>query len=288
VKRSKPFVVLSSVVAGAMLLSGCLNFIHTSGQKSSDEIQSEANKPTASHSNSKGHSDSKTKPDPNTDSSQLTATTDSGQNQSEAAKGKSIPDMNDPNGIDVLVNKTHALPESFQPSDLVVPNIPFLYKGDNENHLMRKVAADALEKLVAAAKKDGIYIVGVSAYRSYETQKSLYNYYVQTQGAQTADKYSAQPGKSEHETGLAIDVAGSSGQCAVEDCFADTEEAKWLAKHVQEYGFIIRYPKGKESITGYNYEPWHIRYVGKDVAETIAKKGITLEEYYSSQEVALR
>jgi D-alanyl-D-alanine carboxypeptidase len=185
-----------------------------------------------------------------------------------------------PMEIAVLVNKSFMLPDGFRPSDLVEPNIPFIFTEKDERRLMRKEAATALEQLVAGAKKDGIFLAGVSGFRSYETQASLFNYYVKTQGEETARKYSAEPGHSEHQTGLAMDISGSTGKCAADDCFADTPEANWLAKHAVEYGFIIRYPKGKEQITGYAYEPWHLRYVGKKIAQEITAKGITLEEYY--------
>lgn len=101
-------------------------------------------------------------------------------------------------------------------------------------------------------------------------------------GVEKAKTYSAVPGHSEHETGLAIDVSGSDGKCAAEDCFGGTKEAEWLAKHAPEYGFIIRYPEGKEDITGYKYEPWHLRYVGTEISSDIAERGITLEEYYNA------
>ncbi|GIN87329.1 hypothetical protein J6TS2_37150 [Heyndrickxia sporothermodurans] len=146
---------------------------------------------------------------------------------------------------------------------------------------MRKVAAVALEKMFSAAEKDGIYLAGASGYRSQETQVSLYNNYVNIDGKNLADRYSARPGHSEHQTGLAIDVSGASGECAIEDCFAGTAEAKWLANHAHEYGYIIRYPKGKENLTGYIYEPWHIRYVGEDVSKEIYYRDITLEEYFN-------
>ncbi|UOF90260.1 M15 family metallopeptidase [Fodinisporobacter ferrooxydans] len=188
--------------------------------------------------------------------------------------------VSNPESILVLVNKYNALPDNYVPPDLVTPNIPFLYQGNPEIHLMRKVAADALVQLVAGAKKDGIYIYGVSAYRSYATQQTVYDQYVATQGVQAANTFSAKPGTSEHQTGLAIDVSDSTGQYAVEDGFAKLPAAKWLAQHAYEYGFVIRYPKNKESITGYQYEPWHIRYVGKDVAKLLQKNGWTLEEYY--------
>lgn len=184
-----------------------------------------------------------------------------------------------PEDVAVLVNKTYKLPDNYKPSDLVEPDVPFIFKEKNDKRLMRKEAAGALEKLFAAAKKDGIHLAGVSGYRSQATQKSLYDNYVKKDGEEAARKYSAVPGHSEHQTGLAMDVSGSDGKCAASDCFAGTKEANWLAAHAAEHGFIIRYPKGKESITGYQYEPWHLRYVGTKIAKEIVEKGTTLEEY---------
>jgi D-alanyl-D-alanine carboxypeptidase len=184
-----------------------------------------------------------------------------------------------PESITVLVNKQFALPKSYEPADLVYPDVLFVFKEKLAKRKMRKAAATALEGMFAGAEKDHILLAGVSAYRSYATQKDLFNRYVKKDGEKKARTYSAIPGTSEHETGLAIDVSGSDGKCAAEDCFAGTKEALWLDKHASEYGFIIRYPKGKDAITGYTYEPWHLRYVGKDVAGEIVKKGITLEEY---------
>lgn len=188
----------------------------------------------------------------------------------------------DPDSMTVLVNKEFGLPEDYDPSDLVYPDVPFLFKEKIEKRKMRAEAAAALEELFAGAKKDGIYLAGVSAYRSNATQKSLFERYVKKDGLEKAKTYSAEPGHSEHATGLAIDVSGSTGKCAAESCFGDTEEAKWLDQHATEYGFIIRYPEGKQSITGYKYEPWHLRYVGKEIAADIAERKITLEEYYDA------
>ncbi|MCY9663609.1 M15 family metallopeptidase [Paenibacillus alginolyticus] len=187
-----------------------------------------------------------------------------------------------PESITVLVNKQNSLPSSYEPTDLVYPDIPFTFAEKNEKRKMRKDAASAIEKLFAGADKDGIHLAGVSAYRSYATQKSIFQRYVLKDGEEKAKMYSAVPGTSEHETGLAIDVTGSDGKCAAEDCFGGTKEAKWLEAHAAEYGFIIRYPKGKSSITGYQYEPWHIRYVGIDVSKELAAKGLTMEEYYNA------
>jgi zinc D-Ala-D-Ala carboxypeptidase len=181
----------------------------------------------------------------------------------------------------VVVNKQRSLPEGFVPPNLVEPNVRFSFREKNEKRLMQEVAAEALEQLFAKADQDKIKLYGISAYRSYKTQKSLFEYYVRTQGEQTARQYSAEPGKSEHQTGLTIDVSSASANFALEESFAATPEGKWLAEHCAEFGFIIRYPKGKELITGYNYEPWHIRYVGPSIAQEIMGKGLTLEEFFS-------
>ncbi|BFT70250.1 D-alanyl-D-alanine carboxypeptidase family protein [Paenibacillus sp. P36] len=215
------------------------------------------------------------------------------QSPSASPKTSSTPSKSDglqviakPESVTVLVNKQFSLPSSYEPTDLVYPDIPFTFAEKIEKRKMRSVAAEAIEKLVAGAKKDGINIAGVSAYRSYATQKSLFQRYVQKDGEEKAKMYSAVPGTSEHETGLAIDVSGSDGKCAAEDCFGGTKEANWLEKHVQEYGFVIRYPKGKEKITGYQYEPWHIRYVGVDTAKDMVAKKMTMEEYYNAVPVS--
>lgn len=190
----------------------------------------------------------------------------------------------DPEAIAVLINKRYALPKEYKPADLTEPNVPFIFKEKSDKRLLRKEAAEALERLFAAAEEDGIRLAGVSGYRSYAYQKGLFERYVKRDGLEAASRYSARPGHSEHSTGLAMDVSGINGKCAATDCFADTEEAKWLAEHVYDYGFIIRYPQGKEEITGYKYEPWHLRYVGVDVAAEIKEQGITLEEYYEQQD----
>ncbi|GAB2698966.1 D-alanyl-D-alanine carboxypeptidase family protein [Paenibacillus thermoaerophilus] len=180
----------------------------------------------------------------------------------------------------VVVNKQRRLPEGYVPPDLTEPQVPFSFTGKNERRYMRKEAAEALEKLFAAAKEDGIELVAVSGYRSQTTQKALFEGYVKTQGEKLARQYSAEPGHSEHQTGLAMDVSSKSAGFSLEEKFASTAEGKWLAEHAHEHGFIIRYPKGKESVTGYNYEPWHLRYVGVDIAREIQKAGLTLEEYF--------
>ncbi|MFF2089174.1 D-alanyl-D-alanine carboxypeptidase family protein [Paenibacillus sp. NPDC058174] len=188
--------------------------------------------------------------------------------------------------VTVLVNKHNKLPEDYTPSNLVYPDVKFTFNERIEKRKMTQEAASALEQLFQAASKDGLPLAGVSAYRSHSRQKQLFEGYVQKDGLEKARTYSAFPGTSEHETGLAIDVAGADGKCSAADCFADTAEAGWLADHAHEYGFIIRYPKGKDDITGYKYEPWHLRYVGLDAASDMHESGLTLEEYTDSVKAA--
>ena len=142
------------------------------------------------------------------------------------------------------------------------------------------MAAKALEKMFHAAEKKNVILCGVSGYRSYERQKSIYNRNVALHGKKATDALSAKPGSSEHQTGLTIDVSASSVSYLLTQRFADTKEGKWLAKNAHKYGYIVRYPKGKSKITGYSYEPWHIRYVGVTVATYLYKNKLTLEEYY--------
>ena len=175
-------------------------------------------------------------------------------------------DMSD--GYLLICNKYHKLKDNY------VPNLVSLngYGGGQ----MEKVAAEHFKEMVNSAKTDGISIYNVSGYRSYSTQKSLYNNYVNRDGKAKADTYSARAGTSEHQTGLATDVN------SVSTSFETTKAYKWLSENAYKYGFILRYPKGKEFITGYMYEPWHYRYVGKDVAKVIFEKNITYEEYYAT------
>ncbi|MEH7502235.1 M15 family metallopeptidase [Neobacillus drentensis] len=200
----------------------------------------------------------------------------------EQHQDANIQVVSSPEVIPVLVNKRNKLPDHYQPNDLIYPDIPFTFKQKAEKRQMRSEAGSAIEKLFAGAKQQGVNLLGVSAYRSHASQTALFNYYVNQDGLEKARKYSAIPGTSEHETGLAIDVTGGDGKCAAEDCFEGTKEANWLQAHAAEYGFIIRYPKGKDSITGYQYEPWHLRYVGKAIAKEIMNRGITLEEYVNA------
>ena len=187
----------------------------------------------------------------------------------------------DPNSITVFVNKEYCLPEDFVPDNLVVPNILFDISGYSERKLLRKEAARAIEELFAAALKEGYTLYGISGYRSFERQKEIFLNNLIKKGKKHTLKYSAAPGTSEHQTGLAMDVSTKSLRFKLVTAFANCPEGKWLAEHAHEYGFIIRYPKDREDITGYAYEPWHIRYVGKELAAYLYANNLTLDEYYN-------
>lgn len=175
----------------------------------------------------------------------------------------------------ILVNRDNALSENYSPKDLVTVNVRFYRTASAEEKTMRKEAAEALEELFRAAQNEGIELYGLNGYRSYDTQKNLYNKDCRVKGKSYADQYDAKPGHSEHQTGLAMDVTNKTYSYG----FQTTREGKWLAKNCYKYGFILRYPEGKEGITGYSYEPWHIRYVGRNAAKQIFSKGIVLEQY---------
>jgi D-alanyl-D-alanine carboxypeptidase len=200
--------------------------------------------------------------------------------QQKTKNGKVIYTTKYPASTAVVVNKKIYLPKNYVPKNLVYPKTSFIFKKKVEKRKLREEAGVALEKMFAAAKKDKIYLSGVSGYRSYATQMAVFNRYVKRDGYENARRYSAVPGTSEHQTGLAIDVSGSNGICAAASCFANTKEAKWLDRHSANFGYIVRYPKGKEHVTGYKYEPWHLRYVGPDIAKDMKRRNLTLEEYY--------
>lgn len=187
--------------------------------------------------------------------------------------------IENPDDILVLVNKTRYLDADYKPSDLVVPNVKFSFDGEHEKKNMRKEAAEALEEFFGQAHEEGIYIFALSGYRSYNTQKWLFENRANKVGEEEANKLIARPGESEHQTGLAMDITSQSVQFDLKTKFGETKEGEWVRDNAHKFGFIIRFAKDKESITGYNYEPWHIRYVGKEAAKDIYDKGIALEEY---------
>lgn len=178
-----------------------------------------------------------------------------------------------------VVNKRRALnPKTYVPPNLVVPSVKLRVPG-HQTMKIRSDVATAAQQLFAAAKAAGHDPMLSSGYRSYSYQSTLYNSYVNNSGQAAADTYSARPGHSEHQTGLSFDIC-NAGSCNLQESFGGTALGQWVAAHAHEHGFIIRYPNGKQGITGYIYEPWHLRYVGKTTAAQIHSSGKTLEEHF--------
>ncbi len=173
----------------------------------------------------------------------------------------------------ILVNKFYHLSEDYEPEDLV--NMEVKYATSNKK--IRSHVYDAFKSLVSAAKRQGIKIYANTTYRTYKAQENAHMNARNQKGSAYADKYAARPGFSEHQTGLAIDVHTSLPN----EEFVESETYKWLVENASTYGFILRYPKDKEYLTGFKFEPYHLRYVGVDVAKQIEKEGITFDEYYA-------
>jgi zinc D-Ala-D-Ala carboxypeptidase len=186
----------------------------------------------------------------------------------------SLPPVFTASSTAVLVNKSHPLnPLRYVPADLV--------NARGSGYYLRSEAAGALNTLFNAASSAGHGLAIVSGYRSYDTQASLYDYYVRTYGQAYADTISARPGYSEHQTGLAVDVGNASGSCGLSTCFGETPAGHWVAANAYRFGYIVRYPNGYTGTTGYSYEPWHLRYVGPTIAADMRARNFpTLEHYF--------
>lgn len=187
-------------------------------------------------------------------------------------------------GLFFLVNKEHHVDKEYVPEDLE----PIKYYAADRNkytRFMRAEAAEHFHELVEAAAAEGIDIVMTTAYRSYEFQEVLWNNYVAQKGEEEANKTSARPGESEHQTGLAVDLSTSEIDYRNSSDFADTAAGRWVAENAHKFGFILRFPEGKSDITGYSYEAWHLRYVGMTAAADIYEQDLTLEEYLEQLEL---
>lgn len=185
----------------------------------------------------------------------------------------------DEGNIEALVNRQYRLSDDYVPYDLVPVEVPTIFPDHPEINQLRAPAAESLKKMFAAAEEDGIILHARSGYRSYGTQEIQYGSFVESHGEEAASRFSAPPGASEHQTGLAMDVTSESAGYELLESFGETAEGEWVRENAHEYGFIIRYHDGKEDITGYMYEPWHLRYVGKQLAHDIHESGLTYEEY---------
>ncbi|WP_050615292.1 M15 family metallopeptidase [Bacillus testis] len=254
---------LATAFAAVLLLSGCQSQFNVSGDENQSHPEKKATK--------------EEKVDKQT--SNEFSIPDSAFNVIKEIGGKKI--IQNPDNMYALVNKTYALPESYIPRDLVRANVSYSF-GDAqiEKALMRKEAAEALADMFNAAKQENIELFAVSGYRSYVRQEAVFNNDAAKKGIEEAKKLVAVPGESEHQTGLTMDISAHSVNLDVVQEFENTAEGKWLADNAHKYGFILRYPKGKETITQYEYEPWHFRYVGKKYATIIYENNLTLEEFF--------
>ena len=195
-----------------------------------------------------------------------------------AAFNKKAHSWKDPESIWVVSNKLRPLqPKNWAPDDIVTA--PVKYQNPPR---LRKAAADALVKMFAGSVKAGAGEMQVqSAYRSYDTQVSVYAGWVSRLGKAQADAQSARPGFSEHQTGLAVDISPVPISCALDACFGKTPQGKWLKANAWRYGYLLRYPADKVPVTGYTYEPWHFRYIGKSLSTQMHKEHVkTLEEFF--------
>ncbi len=189
--------------------------------------------------------------------------------QPEVAQWPVTYSLDQASSLSVVVNKKHKLPSNY------VPDLTAVNGGQ-----LRPEAAQALTSLLFKANEAGVPMKVISSYRSYDTQVATYNKWVQVDGQAQADRSSARAGHSEHQTGLAADLGMPNGSCDLEICFGSSAQGKWLAANAATYGFIIRYESDTESNTGYQYEPWHIRYLGVDIASAVVNSGKTLDQYY--------
>lgn len=236
-----------------------------------DDQQPEEQNEMPEKSDSKGTSEEQVEEEPKEEPKEQDANVD--REDTEANVGENSQDDNgyivgqslptEPTYIDgvIIANKKYPLPKTYNPGEAVEARL-------------------AYEEMAAAARKAGYELTAFSTFRSFEYQTTLYNRYVERDGKDNADRYSARPGYSEHQTGLAFDI-GEVGrkELWLTSEFGETEAGKWLAENAHFYGFILRYPKGKEDITGYMYESWHFRYLGIPLATEVKESGLTLEEF---------
>ena len=197
----------------------------------------------------------------------------------EGSMKAALPDKNMEGEI-FLINRQHSVSEYFVPETLRK------VEATGMSQSMREDAAAALEEMFAAAKEEGINLSTVSGYRSYSKQATIYARKKASQGEEAADRVSARPGTSEHQLGLAMDIA-KKGSSQLNSAFAETKEGQWVAANAHRFGFIVRYPKEYEDVTGYMYEPWHVRYVGREQAQAIFESGVPMETYMTGYKLGV-
>ena len=261
-------VAVVIIVAAALLIKSC------AGKKNTDAADNNAiSETTQNVNNNSNNSVSSTQAESTENKSTEAATDNASDGKEKTSKGFTIETRNGATYIDgyLIANKTYALPSTFIPEN---PEVPVTEARSNTS--LDKDLMTAFRKMQADATAKGLNIYIASGYRSYDYQVSLYNRYVANDGKAAADTYSSRPGNSEHQTGLCFALN------SIEDSFQYTNEGKWINDNCYKYGFCIRFPKGKDAYTGYQYESWHLRYVGEELAEKLYNNGdwISLEEYF--------
>lgn len=261
-------VAVVIIVAAALLIKSC------AGKKNTDASDNNViSETTQKVNNNSNNSVSSTQAESTENKSTEAATDNASDGKEKTSKGFTIETRNGATYIDgyLIANKTYALPSTFIPEN---PEVPVTEARSNTS--LDKDLMTAFRKMQADATAKGLNIYIASGYRSYDYQVSLYNRYVANDGKAAADTYSSRPGNSEHQTGLCFDLN------SIEDSFQYTNEGKWINDNCYKYGFCIRFPKGKDAYTGYQYESWHLRYVGEELAEKLYNNGdwISLEEYF--------
>ena len=237
-------VMKNRIIAIAILLVIIFVIVKACGGKSDNKPAADSSSQTESTKQAEAKTTTKKKTSDNSKAEET-------KHKIEQSNGMTFVD-----GI-LIVNKTYSLPSDYAPG-------------------VSTIAQNAFDEMAAAAAQDGITLFVNSSYRSYQDQESLYNSYAAERGTEAADEVSSRPGHSEHQTGLCFDLN------SIEDSFQYTSEGKWVNDNCYKYGFCIRFPKGKDAYTGYQYESWHLRYVGTELAEKLYNNGdwISLEEYF--------
>ena len=252
--KKRALSIISLILCAVMLFGACDNENNEESTSGSDIITEAPLADTEQTTAATGNEERTTE----AESTTKEGTTLIGEIVGYTSKGYAITQKDGITYVDgiLIANKTYALPASYNPGGLL------------------SECSEAFNRMQSDAAAAGLTIWNASGFRSYDLQQSLYTRYSNRDGKAAADRYSARPGHSEHQTGLAIDLN------EITSSFANTAEGKWIAQNCWRYGFILRYMEGKEAQTGYMYEPWHIRYVGVEAAEKIYASGLCLEEYY--------
>ena len=196
-------------------------------------------------------------------------------------------DYQNPASLWFLVNKQRPLPRDYTPSELTIPAVKTQEWRSQDERSVRADIASYVVAMFKEAQDNSLVLTILSGYRSALTQEIIYNNSLVRVGEEQTKQYIAFPGQSEHQTGLVIDIATTPEECSLEWCFENTGAGEWLRNNAHRFGFILRYPKEKETITGYSYEPWHFRFLGVDLATALHESGLTFEEAWPFLEEAL-